>query len=392
VLDAIYDQNYHISMKKIVYRKIAGDCVKFFLLTIFTISTIIWVLQAVNFLDFVIEDGHGFFVYFKYTLLNLPKIFGKIFPFAMFFSFAYILTKYESKNELIIFWNHGINKIQFINFFVKLSFGFIILNLLLNTLITPLSQDKARSFIRSSDLDFFESMLKPKKFIDVIKNLTIYFEEKDELGQLKNIYLKDNNNGKDFQITFAKTGKFQERENKRILVLYNGVTLNNQNGNLSKFNFTKSDYNISKFNSKTISATKTQENSTIKLLQCILILEKEKNIEKNLNKTFSFENCRLANFKNIYQEIYKRIITPFYNVLLIMISLLLIMRSKDTDNYKLYKLKIYMIGFISIIFLEISLKFITSILLKNLLVSLLPLFFFFILYSYFLNKLKFQKQ
>ena len=165
-------------MEKIIFRELGKDCSKFFLLTIFTVSLIIWVLQAVNYLDFVIEDGHGFFVYFKYTLLNLPKIIGKLFQFAVFFSFAYILTKYENKNELIIFWNHGIAKIQFINFFIKLSFIFVVLNLLLNTLIIPASQDKARSFIRTSDLDFFESMLKPKKFIDAIKNLTIYFEKK----------------------------------------------------------------------------------------------------------------------------------------------------------------------------------------------------------------------
>ena len=48
-------------------------------------SIIIWVLQAVNYLDFVIEDGHGFLVYFNYTLLSFPKIFSKIFPFAIIF-------------------------------------------------------------------------------------------------------------------------------------------------------------------------------------------------------------------------------------------------------------------------------------------------------------------
>ena len=76
-------------MKKIVYKNLAKDCINFFLLVIFTISLIIWVLQAVNYLDFVIEDGHGFLVYFKYTLLSFPKIIGKISPFALFFSFAY---------------------------------------------------------------------------------------------------------------------------------------------------------------------------------------------------------------------------------------------------------------------------------------------------------------
>tara|TARA_B110000858_G_C17505994_1_gene338188 strand:+ start:89 stop:382 length:294 start_codon:yes stop_codon:yes gene_type:complete len=97
-------------MKKIIYRKLALDNIKFFLLTIFTISVIIWVLQAVNYLDFVVEDGHGFFVYFNYTLFSFPKIFSRIYPFAIFISFSYILLKYEEKNELIIFWNFGIKK------------------------------------------------------------------------------------------------------------------------------------------------------------------------------------------------------------------------------------------------------------------------------------------
>ena len=139
-------------MKKIIYRKLAIDCLKFFLLTIFTISSIIWVLQAVNYLDFVIEDGHGFLVYFNYTLLNFPKILSRIYPFAVFLAFTYIILKYEDKNELIIFWNIGIKKIDFINFFIKVSLYFVLLSLLLNAVISPFAQNKARSFIRSSDL------------------------------------------------------------------------------------------------------------------------------------------------------------------------------------------------------------------------------------------------
>ena len=215
-MSAIYEENYHISMKKIIFRNLANDFVKFFLLTILTISLIIWVLQAVNFLDFIIEDGHGFFVYFNYTLLSFPKILSRIYPFALFLSISYILLKYENNNELVIFWNFGINKIRFINFFIKISFGFIIINLLLNSIISPMSQDKARSFIRTSDLDFFESILKPKKFIDIIKNLTIYFETKTEDGKLKNLFLKKNSTTEDFQVTYAKTGVLETRDNIKV--------------------------------------------------------------------------------------------------------------------------------------------------------------------------------
>ena len=386
-MSGIYVQIYQISMKKIVYRKIAKDCTKFFLTTIFTISLIIWVLQAVNYLDFVIEDGHGFIVYFKYTLLSFPKILGRIFPFAIFLSFAYIFLKYENKNELVIFWNFGIKKINFINFFIKLSFFFVLLSLLLNAVIVPLSQDKARSFIRSSDLDFFESILKPKKFIDIIKNLTIYFDEKGEGGELKNIFLNDKSSETESQTTFAKTGILKERGNTRLLILYNGRTINYINGNISEFKFSKTDFNISKYTSNTTTHQKTQENSTLELIMCSLVLN-------NLEKEFKFteikviNNCLYENLKNIYEELYSRLLKPFYVTFLITITLLLILKSKDHPSFNSNKLKIYIFGFLFMIFVESTSYFVTTNLLQNLFLLLLPFLFILIIYIYFLWTLR----
>jgi lipopolysaccharide export system permease protein len=377
-------------MKKIVYRKIAKDCTIFFLLTIFTISIIIWVLQAVNYLDFVIEDGHGFFVYFKYTLLSFPKIFSRIYPFAIFLAFSYILLKYEDKNELVIFWNFGIKKINFINFFVKLSFWFVLLSLLLNAVITPLSQDKARSFIRSSDLDFFESILKPKKFIDVVENLIIYFEEKNNDGKLINIFLNDRSSQNDSQITVARTGRLEMRGDKKILVLYDGKTINNVNGKTSEFQFSKTDFNISKFGTSSFTHQKTQETSTIELIQCSLIINnlKEDVDNKIINK---IENCEILNMKNVYEELYSRLIKPLYITFLIALSLLFILKSKSDHTFKANNIKIYSLGFLLIIFLEASSKFISTNMLQNLIISTLPFLFLSILYLYFLRALRINK-
>ena len=391
MLGAIYDLNYRISMKKIVYRELAKDCTNFFLVTIFTISIIIWVLQAVNYLDFVIEDGHGFIVYFNYTLLSFPKIFSRIYPFAIFLAFSYILLKYEDKNELVIFWNFGIKKIHFINFFIKFSFLFVLLSLLLNAIITPFTQDKARSFIRSSDLDFFESILKPKKFIDIVRNLTIYFDEKKENGELKNIFLNDKSNENKSQTIFAKKGELVIRGNKKILVLYDGKTINIINGKISEFNFTKTNFNISRFDSTSITQQKTQENSTRELIQCSLII---KNLEKNSNnlKTKKINNCIFGNLENIYEELYSRLIKPLYITFLISISLLFILKSKSHHAFKSDKFKIYSLGFLFIIFLESSSKFISTNLLQNLFISTLPFLFIIIIYFYFLIILKVNKK
>ena len=386
-MSGIYVQIYQISMKKIVYRKIAKDCTKFFLTTIFTISLIIWVLQAVNYLDFVIEDGHGFIVYFKYTLLSFPKILSRIFPFAIFLSFAYIFLKYENKNELVIFWNFGIKKINFINFFIKLSFFFVLLSLLLNAVIVPLSQDKARSFIRSSDLDFFESILKPKKFIDIIKNLTIYFDEKGEEGELKNIFLNDKSSETESQTTFAKTGILKERGNTKLLILYDGRTINYINGNISEFKFSKTDFNISRYTSNTTTHQKTQENSTLELIMCSLVLN---NLEKEFNFTEIkvINNCLYENLKNIYEELYSRLLKPFYVTFLITITLLFILKSKDHPSFNSNKLKIYIFGFLFMIFVESTSNFVTTNLLQNLFLLLLPFLFILIIYIYFLGTLR----
>ena len=85
-------------------------------IAIISASTIIWVFQAVNYLDIIIEDGRDYLIYLYFTLLNLPKIISKIFPFAIFFSFIYVISNYELRNELVIYWNIGVNKLSLYNF------------------------------------------------------------------------------------------------------------------------------------------------------------------------------------------------------------------------------------------------------------------------------------
>jgi len=178
-------------MKKLIFRNIYGDIASFFLITVLSITLVVWVIQAVNFLDFVSEDGHSFKVYFMYSLLNLPKIFSRLIIFVFFISLFYIFSKYENNKEILIFWTNGIKKIEFINHLIKFSFLFLILQLVLNFLVVPKTQDLARSYIRDSNIDYLPSLIKSKQFNDTVSDLTIFVEKKEENGILKNIFLKD---------------------------------------------------------------------------------------------------------------------------------------------------------------------------------------------------------
>ena len=176
-------------MKKILFQKFIKDTLKLFITIAFVIGLIVWVIQAVNYLDFVTEDGHSLYVYFSYSALNFPKMIHRILPFVFFISIFYQILKYEAKNELLIFWTNGVKKIQFINVVILYSVLVTTFQIVLGGFISPFSQNEARSYIRASNVDFFPSLIKEGKFIDTVSDLTIFIESKDELGNYKNFHL-----------------------------------------------------------------------------------------------------------------------------------------------------------------------------------------------------------
>ena len=371
-------------MKKIIFRKLLLDCITFFFLALFGISLIIWVFQAVNFLDIMIEDGRNYNVYLNYTLLNFPKIISRILPFALFISFSYTFIKYEANNELIIFWNHGVTKVSIVNFFFWISILIMLLQILLMAIIVPKSQEMARSKLRSSNVDYFEGLIKPKKFNDTVKGLTIFAEGKNENGELKNIYIKKNNYEKGFQITYAKKGVFETRGNKKVLVLYDGQTLNQNKNKVTNFDFSKSDFGLGNMDSHLVKHKKMQELSTVSLIRCVKSI-----IEK---KNYNIINCDQTNPINIYKALFKRLINPFYLPVLILISLLFILTSKENLQYSKHKYLIFMLGLGLIILSESSLGYISNNIQKNISILVLPMILILLIYAVFIYKLKLFKR
>ena len=139
--------------KKLIFARFLSDNSYFFLISALSLTLIVWIIQAVNFLDFVTEDGHGLGVYFSYTILNFPKIFSKLMPVIFFISLYYTINKFNEKNELQIFWINGINKIQFINVLINYAAIFFLMQILLNCFIVPHVQNKARTFIQNSNIE-----------------------------------------------------------------------------------------------------------------------------------------------------------------------------------------------------------------------------------------------
>ena len=377
-------------MKKILFRKFLYDCLVFFMIALISTSVIIWVFQAVNYLDLIIDDGRDYLIYLNYTFLNFPKILSKILPFAFFFSFSYVIAKYELNNELLIYWNFGINKITFVNYFLFFSIFLLFIQIILTAIIVPSTQSAARGLLRDSDYNFINNFIKIKKFNAAVNNLTIYTESKETDGSFNNIYIKKNTGSNNFQVTYAKKGVIKSYKDFAVLELYNGENINLIDNNLTSFSFSKSEFNLSMFSTNTILVTKTQEHKTVELLECVFSLTNRdiKDKEKIKEKV---RNCEVKNLDNIIAEIYKRLTIPFYIPALMLVSLMLIIHSKEKVNYSNYRIIVFLIGFLIIIFSETTLRFINDSFYNNLIISMIPIMVTILFYFYFIMKFNFKR-
>ena len=105
-------------------------------------------------------------------------------------------------------------------------------------------------------------------------------------------------------------------------------------------------------------------------------------------KKYNIINCYKDDPRGAYKELIRRLITPLYIPVLILISLLLILTSKENLTYNKNKYLIYLLGFSIIILSESSLGYVTDNLIKNSLILILPISLILIVYIFLIYQLK----
>ena len=371
-------------MEKIIFRKFLYDFISFFLTVSLSLSLIVWIIQSVNYLDFISQDGHGFRVYFAFISLNFPKIFSKIIIFSYFISMFYIIQKYLSNNEILIFWTNGISKIKLINFIIKFSIVFTIIQIILVYFVVPKTQNFSRDFIRTSNIDLFESLITEKKFIDTVKDFTIFVESIDNDGNMKNIYLKDSVDKLNTQIISAKSGKIIRRGQDKFLNLNYGQILDiesNKYSNTKVIKFNNTTFSLSNLKGKSTTFPKIQELDSSILIACVdnfLFGNRQ-------GYTLPIFHCTEDSYLKGAKELFNRSFKQTYIIILGMIAAILIfLNDKNPKNFK-FKFYIFASGIVFAILSEINSEFLNRSIANNLFNTFLPILIFLFTYLLILN-------
>ena len=346
-----------------------------------SIGLIVWTLQAVNYFDFVTQDGHGLKTYFTYTLFNFPKIIHRIIPFIFFITLFYLITNYEQKNELSIFWINGVSKIDFTNKIIFLSVILTVFQIFLGSVFSPYSQFKARESLKNSNVDFFTSLIKEGKFINAVEGLTIFIKEKNEDQTFSNIFIDDSTKNTSKMI-YAKDGVIIDDNQKKSFQLFDGKVINNEKKKINVFGFDQIDFNLADYSSNSILVPKIQEKSSKNLLTCLLIFQKK------ISKSKIYSQCDKSLSKEINQELFKRFYKPLYIPLIALLCCFLVLVPKNNFKYSKNKKIIFLLTFFTIIFSEASLRYSSISKISTYIYFIMPWISFCLVYLFFYRRSK----
>ncbi|MFL2889453.1 MAG: LptF/LptG family permease [Pelagibacteraceae bacterium] len=345
-------------LKNKIYNYFTLELLKSFFTILFALTIIAWTVRAVNFLDLVVEEGHSLSVYLLFSALNITNIITKFIPLSFLLALMISIHKFDRKNELIILWSAGVNKIKLVNLFFFISLFVLLIQICFAVYITPNALLKSRTLVKSSNLGSLTGIIKSNDFSDSFDNLTFYIERKNENNEMENIFIRDDGNHfKNLTVeekNFSNTTIIANRGfilDKKLILIDGTIQTQNKGGELRDINFNRTELLVNSLTARTITTPKLQETSTIGLLKCL----------SNEGLIFKFKTNYLCPKKSmeqgIIETISRRIGMPIYIPLISLITSFLLVSSNRKKFSFLRKYFYFFISFIILILAEILVRY-----------------------------------
>jgi lipopolysaccharide export system permease protein len=317
-------------VKHKIFKYFFIEFVKIFLLISLSLSTLIWMTQAARLLELITEFGNPISVYIKYVMLIYPKVYENIFILCFAISMFFLVSKLNESNELNIYWLSGISKQRIINFSLKIGMIMVVLYIFMSAFLTPWTLSKSRMILAQSKFSLINSLVKENNFNSPLNNLTIYVNKNDNKGNLSNVFIYEKT-----RTIIAKKGEVLSNNEGSYLKLYDGITHEKNNENINVINFESTIFDFSKYQMRNIKTLKFSERSTKWLY-----------LNRNSNNTKIIE---------IREEFNKRLIKPFFLLLICLVCCFLFYSNSEKFNIKKLRTAIYVFTIFLIIINQIIL-------------------------------------
>lgn len=277
-----------------IYKKyLIKNLFKPLVVSLLTLTIMIWGTRVVRYMSYISEDGANFFSFISLTLLILPSLVLMIFPLTIFLTTVLTYNKMIENREIVILKNCGIKKIQLLNPLLILSIIICVLSYGFSLYGAYRSNLAIRHFKQDIESNMSLAVIKEGVF-SKFRNVVMYADKKDD-NMIYNmmIYNSSNKSGEKNIILQAERA------------VIDGNIINLYNGNFQQFDnnyrnapeiFFFDEYNVmfdEFMEPKDQKIMKPDSISTIELFKVISNYENYSHIFPNKNKLIYEINYRL---------------------------------------------------------------------------------------------------
>jgi lipopolysaccharide export system permease protein len=201
-----------------------------FLVVLLSLTSVIWVTQALRDIDLMTSRGQSIAVFLGITSLLLPMLMMIIAPIALFVAIAYTLNKLSSDSEVIVLNASGMSPWQLFRAFLPVVLLVSVLVATFGAYLAPKGLRTLREWVSSVNASVVSSLVQPGRFVTIIANVTINIAARDTNGQLRGVFIDDRRDPNDRITVIAERGDLLENQQGTFLVLQNGTAQRQESG------------------------------------------------------------------------------------------------------------------------------------------------------------------
>jgi len=193
-----------------------------FLVVLGSLTSLIWMTQALREIDLMTGRGQTILTFLGITGLVIPMLVLVIAPIALMIAVVHVLGKLSTDSELIVMNASGMSPwVMFRPFFIMSAMVSVIV-LLIGAWFGPLGMKTLHGWANEVRADLVTNIVQPGRFNSFERGLTFHIRERQANGVLLGILVDDRRNPKERSTFLAEQGTILKDERGTFLVLETG--------------------------------------------------------------------------------------------------------------------------------------------------------------------------
>jgi lipopolysaccharide export system permease protein len=207
------------SIGRYIFRTTLGA----FLVVLASVTTLMWMTQALRSVDLMTNQGQTILVFVGITGLIIPLLVGLIAPIALMIAVGYTLNKLSTDSELIVMNAAGMAPWRIFQPFLAVGIVVALLVGAISMYVSPKSLRELRRWGTEVRAEVVTSNVQPGRFTVVDGRVTMHIHNRAPNGQLLGVLIDDARDPKERVTILAEKGSILTSETGTYLILENGT-------------------------------------------------------------------------------------------------------------------------------------------------------------------------